>query len=483
MTSDPNNSGGSLRRTLSFWGALGLSVALLGPSMAANINPQAPAAQVGRAVPLVFLGSTIAVLLVAYGFIRLCQHFAHAGSVYGLVSATLGQRTGFVSGWLLLGTYLAFTVTTLSGSALFLTTFLRDTGWWANADWLVPAAVAVVLLVLLATRPAAVATKVLLGVEIGTMLLILAVSVVVVIRLAAHSAPGGLALTGSVFVPADGVPVSAVFFAMTFGFLSFAGFEAAATLGEETVNPRRAIPRALLGTVLLAGLFFVFVTAAESMGFGTGESGVRAVAGSSSLVGDLAREYLSGWAGNLVTLGAGISAFGSALACAVGASRLLFAMGRDGFASRGLGTARDRDGVPIRATATVLVLIALIISGLRFAATSSVTDIFFWTATVGSLALLVAYLLCLAGAIRFLFFSRPRRARLWEICIPLAGAVLVGYTLFTNIYPVPEAPYSAFPYVVVAWVLVGVAYAARSRTLSRRAEVAAPRLRKRSRAH
>src|SRR5947209_15138346 len=74
---------GTLRRNLAVWGAIGVSIGLIAPSMAANINPQAPAGQVGRAVPLVFLLSTIGVLLVAYGFIRLCQYFNHAGSLYG----------------------------------------------------------------------------------------------------------------------------------------------------------------------------------------------------------------------------------------------------------------------------------------------------------------------------------------------------------------------------------------------------------------
>ena len=40
---------------------------------------------------------------------------------------------------------------------------------------------------------------------------------------------------------------------MVFSILSFAGFEGAATLGEETINPRRNIPIALLGTVLVHG--------------------------------------------------------------------------------------------------------------------------------------------------------------------------------------------------------------------------------------
>ncbi|MGW4484597.1 hypothetical protein ACWEOE_12220 [Amycolatopsis sp. NPDC004368] len=41
----------ALRRTLSVWQAVGLSVALMAPSMAANINPQQTAAAAGRAVP------------------------------------------------------------------------------------------------------------------------------------------------------------------------------------------------------------------------------------------------------------------------------------------------------------------------------------------------------------------------------------------------------------------------------------------------
>ena len=56
-----------LRRELNVWEAIGISLALMAPSMAANINPQGTAFQVGRAVPLAFLIATVGVLLVAYG--------------------------------------------------------------------------------------------------------------------------------------------------------------------------------------------------------------------------------------------------------------------------------------------------------------------------------------------------------------------------------------------------------------------------------
>jgi amino acid transporter len=56
--------------------------------MAANIKPARRAGAVGRAVPSAFALATVGVLLIAYTFVRLCQRFHHAGSVYGFVGAT-----------------------------------------------------------------------------------------------------------------------------------------------------------------------------------------------------------------------------------------------------------------------------------------------------------------------------------------------------------------------------------------------------------
>ena len=51
----------------------------MAPSMAANINPQGTAGLVGRATPLAFFLAAVAVLLIAYVFVRLCQYYRHAG--------------------------------------------------------------------------------------------------------------------------------------------------------------------------------------------------------------------------------------------------------------------------------------------------------------------------------------------------------------------------------------------------------------------
>ena len=246
--------------------------------MAANINPQGTAGSVGRAVPLAFALATIGVLLIAWTFVRLTQRFNHAGSVYGFVGATLGPRAGVISGWALMGTYTFYGVVTSMAAGIFGAEFLDALGIWTNQPGWAPFVVGAIALAgvwALAASNIRGGTRVLLVIEGTTVALILIVSVIILIRLATGTAPNGNTLDFSVFSVPGGTGTSAVFLGVVFGFLSFAGFEAAATLGEEAQEPRRDIPRAILGVAIFGGLYFVFVTAVEVMGFGTDARGRR----------------------------------------------------------------------------------------------------------------------------------------------------------------------------------------------------------------
>ncbi|WP_084713280.1 APC family permease [Streptacidiphilus rugosus] len=449
----------ALRRTLNVWQAIGLSMALMAPSMAVNINPQAAAPSVGRAVPLAFLIATIGVLLVAYVFVRLCQYFHHSGSVYAFVGATLGPRSGVVAGWGLIGTYLFYGVTTSSVVGIFGTSFLQRTGLWSrppvDAPFLLTGCV-LLLACWLTVASVRRGTNVLLTVEGATVALILVITAVVLVRLLAGNAPAGHRFTLSVFSVPPGTAPSALFLGVVFGFLSFAGFEAASTLGEEAVNPRRDIPRAILGTTLFGGAFFVVVTAVEMMGFGTNAAGVGAFGGSASLVGDLGGAYLSPWVGNVVTLGATVSAFGCCLACTVGSARLLFALTRDGLGDRGLGRV-SRRGTPAHAAGVVTVAMALVLGVCIVAFSAVPEDTFVWGGTIGTLILLVVYGLTTIGAIRLIFVQRRMPVPMWQVLIPLAALGLLGYTLYRNVIPYPASgPGHWFPIVAGGWLAAAV---------------------------
>ena len=464
MTTEARDSGSTdsphLRRELRLWEAVGISLALMAPSMAANINPQGTAdTGVGRAVPLAFALATIGVLLIAWTFVRLTQRFNHAGSVYGFVGATLGPRAGVISGWALMGTYTFYGVVTATAAGIFGADFLDALGIWTNQPGWAPFMVGAIALAgvwALAASNIREGTRVLLVIEGTTVALILIVSVVILIRLATGTAPNGNTLDFSVFSVPDGTGTSALFLGVVFGFLSFAGFEAAATLGAEAQEPRRDIPRAILGVAIFGGLYYVFVTAVEVMAFGTDARGIENFIGSGSLLGDLGSLFVAGWVGELITIGAAISAFGCTLACIVGATRMLYALSRDEVGPAALGAVSPRSGVPARSTATVAIGAYVIIALGWLVFGIAPFDLFVAAGTIGTLILLLVYALATIGAAKLLFLSGERQVAAWEVVVPFLALVVIGYTLLRNVYPYPTDAAAWYPIIATLWVISGI---------------------------
>jgi amino acid transporter len=448
-----------LRRNLSVWEAIGISLALMAPSMAASINPQGTATTVGRAVPVAFALAFVGVLLVAYTFVRLTQRFHHSGSVYGFVGATMGPSAGVISGWALTGTYTFYGVTTAMAGGRFASNFLNALGIWHNPPtWsgFLIGAIAMVLIWWLAITPARGGTRLLLAAEAITVLLIVIVIAIVLVKLLGHSGPGKLGVSGQIFSLPSGTPLSTVFLGVVFGFLSFAGFEAASTLGEETNQPRRDIPRAILGVAIFGGVYFFVVTAVEVMGFGTTAKGVTSFINSTSLIGDLGTAYVSSWLGNVITAGAMISAFSCALACTVGAARLVFAMGRDGVLPSGLSRVSPKRRTPIASSAAVVIAVYVVIAFTWLVLRGDPFTLFLESGTIGTLILLVVYVLATIGMVRLVFFSGQTQVRRWEIVIPVLGIIVLGYTLFRNVWPLPSGVAWWGPAVAIAWLVIGI---------------------------
>jgi amino acid transporter len=471
-------TGTGLSRELNLWETIGISVALMAPSMAANINPQGTVGSVGRAVPLAFALATVGILLVSWTFVRLCRRFSHSGSVYGFVGATLGPQAGVVAGWGLLGTYCFYGVVTSMASGLFGSAFLDGIGVWNDPpSWsgFLIGGLALVGVWWLTVSPVRRGTRVLLTVEGVTVLLILLVALVVLVRLATGFEGRHLTLTP--FTVAPGTDASALFLGVVFGFLSFAGFEAAATLGEEAREPRRTIPRAILGTAIFGGVYFVFVTWIEVMGFGTDEAGMKAFAESGSLMGDLGARFVGAWVGDLISLGAAVSAFGCALACAVSASRLTYALARDGVLPEPLQRVSATRRTPTVAATVVVGVMYLIVAVWALALGADPFEAFLYSGTIGTLILLVAYVLATLGAMRLFFFSgassgAPQgdvRAARAEIVIPVLALGVLGYTVYRNVVPYPTGDSFWLPIVCGLWLLVAVVVVVARPAMARRA--------------
>ena len=274
------------------------------------------------------------------------------------------------------------------------------------------------------------------------MLLILFV-VTIYLRLAMGAHPASRSgLSARVFVLPPGTAVSTLALAATSGFLAFAGFESAGSLGEESLGPRRAILRAILTAVAFGAVFYVACMVAQSLGFGLDMAGVRAFQQSQAPLGDLADRYVGGALSALLDAGAVLSAVGAGLGGLTVAARMMFAFGRDGLGARRLGDVSPRTGVPARALTLEMLIALMLLASFRLADVPAL-NVFFYLATLGVLTLLVMYVLTNVAAVRRL----AGRSRL-EAVLPMVGTGVAGFVLYHNVWPVPDAPYRYFPYVV-----------------------------------
>ena len=299
-----------LRRELRFWETIALSIGIMAPTAAMALNGVGVAANVGRAVPLLFIVATIGVFLVSYGFVRLSAHYAHAGSVYAFSGATLGPQAGFFAGWALLGTYLAFTAASASEIGLFFGAFLDGTGIWHDPEWVVIALVAAVFIGLLAYSDIKITTRALLSME--------AISVTLIID------PDGRHLRQADRRRRAGSRRHLERRVLAAGGRRDGGRSASPSCSRSSRspasraprrwarrrrNPKREIPRAIRNAVLAAGIFYIICMLAQTWGFGTDAAGVAAFAGSGSPLGDLGTSYIGSSMGDAINLGAAVSAF------------------------------------------------------------------------------------------------------------------------------------------------------------------------------
>lgn len=464
------------RRTLPLWVAVALSVATVGPTLAMAGNGQGLAGMVGKAVPLVFVIGLVGVSLVGYSFVRLTRYLNHAGSAYALVGATVGPRAGFFSGFAMLGAYVGFSIGTLALTGAFANSLLaeiqRGVAQPYQLPWLVPVVIATALAFVLTGRDARLLAKILLVIEGVGIIAMVVLAVVIIAR-------GGAQPTGVDFstFSISGVSGAAVMGGVVAAFLCWAGFEACASMGEETTDPQRNIPRALIGTLVLTGVLFVAVMFAQTIGFGTDKAGVDAFQHSDNTLGELGDTYIGEWFSLLVILTATVGAFGCNMATAATSGRMLFAFGRDGFGPKWLAHIDPATGGPRRATWLVVAVAfgANIICGATGwppADTGNrAIDTYFVFAVAGSVCLMVCYLMVEVAAIWFVSATRfavvhGGTGKPSGIAFPALGVLVILTAVWFSVKD--SATWSAAPILGLYWCTLGLVIAvALSRTAKR----------------
>jgi amino acid transporter len=313
-----------------------------------------------------------------------------------------------------------------------------------------------VLFVILSTIKVKVTTRVQLVIGIVTVAIILIVDIVTTAKGGSH----GQALSAFTFGHTNSGGFTGVFYGIIFGVTSYIGFETAADFGEETSNPRRYIPIAVIAATLFAVIFYLWTTYSITIGYGV-KNGVKMGADPVALK-TTATTFVGSWLGTLVEIGGMCAAFIVCVACATAAARTLFAMGREGVLPKAFGQTSPRFQTPVNATIAVTVIATLMALLIGYPLSDSAfgqpfSNYYFW-ATTGTLVIIVVYImLCLGGIV---FFYRTRDTRKWNpvlhVAVPLIGAIVFGAALYGSIHPTPPGILKWTPYVALVWLVLGI---------------------------
>src|SRR5690349_8710170 len=419
-------------------------------AVAYSIYISVPDAQ--QALPLSVALALIACICAATAIGQLAKLFPSAGGMYTYAGKTLGPWAGFLVAWLFVGfqplvapfLYLEF------GWAMS-EVFTNSVGWHYSGQWWIWVVLMTVIVFLLTYRDIRLSTTA--GVILGAF----EIAIFAALALWMLFSNTGR-LNAQPFNPNHAVNHwGGVFKGMVFAILAFIGFEASAPLGEEARNPRRTVPRAVIGSAVAIGLFYVLCSYAWV--FGAGFDGFVKQATGADPWRNLGKVFWgTGWVVVFLAICNSIAANSNAAVNA--ATRVFYSLARNGLAPKRLGHVHPRFRTPYVA----------IVWMSAFAFVLSLLVGWKWNPGVGfgviataavPLVILVYMLVCVGCMWHFMRARRPELNPLLHIVLPIGGIVLFFLPLYYQFvkYP-PPYPFKYANWVAIAWVAIGVALTA-----------------------
>ncbi|MHC8301519.1 APC family permease [Pseudomonas sp. ZS1P83] len=336
-----------LQRTLSLGSVVLFGIAYMTPIIVLGTFGILAQSTAGM-VPAAYLAALVAMFFTAMSYGRMASAFPVAGSAYSYVRKAISPKLGFIAGWAVLLDYLFLPMAIwLIGAAYLNSAFPAVPQWiWVLAFIGITSAINIVGL------------KLANGIN-ALLMLVQFLVLIAFVALCVHYV-GGDASTPlwsvKPFFNGD-MQMPLIKSGAAIACYSFLGFDAVSTLTEETRDPRRTIPRAIMLITLIGGLIFVSVSyfvqiAHPSFQFDSVDSAAYEIA--RNIGGDL---FVS-----IFLIGLIVGQFASGLSAQASGSRLLFAMGRDGVLPKSFfGTLHERFGTPVNSIllCAVVALLAL----------------------------------------------------------------------------------------------------------------------------
>ncbi len=309
-------SDNTLKRTMKLHHLVIFGVAFLTPMIAYTIYGVIATASHGVESGSICF-AVIAMLFTALSYGHMAKAFPAAGSTYTYTRKAINDKLGVVAGWIVLLGYVFFPMAIwLIGASYFSAAVPAVPSW----VWLIGFIVVTSLINIV-------------GVEVGSKINFIMVSIQVVIIVAfliftikaiTEGMGEGTLASFSPFYNPD-IDFSYTVAGAAAACYCFLGFDALTTFTEDTIDPTKNIPRSIILTLLVCGAIFLVVTyfthlVHPSFDYPNPDNAAY----------DIAKQVAPSIFGGIFLIGTIAGQFAAGLSAQASGARLLYAMGRDG---------------------------------------------------------------------------------------------------------------------------------------------------------
>jgi amino acid transporter len=377
-------------------------------------------------IPATFVFITLVMLAFSVGYVAMSRHVSNAGAFYAYAARGLGGGAGGAVSMIAIVAYNAMQVGLLGLLGGVASGVFGEFGialpWWG---W---SLIAIALVAVLGYRQVDLSAKVLIVLVALEYLIVLIVAFAILIQ-------GGAAGLSIPFFDWPTITSGSVTLAILLCLGSFIGFEATTIYSEEARDPERTIPRATYLSVLMIGIFFVFVTWLLIAGAGVAElqSGIAALPDPTAFFFELAGRYVGGpvptIAGLLLvsSLFAAVSAFHNYIA------RYSYVAGREGLLPAAFGKTHDQHQSPHIGSVTQTITALLVVGYFAWAGLDPVLNLFTWVSQLGTLGVLAMMAITSLAIIAFFRSGQFSASPLATLILPaVSGVIMAG--LFVYIF-------------------------------------------------
>ncbi|GAP94169.1 APC family permease [Leptolyngbya sp. NIES-2104] len=440
---------GLKRECLSYGEVLAQSFAVLAPTTVPAAVMGLIFASSGNGTWLSFLLGMIGLVFVGVNINQFARRSASPGSLYSYVVKGLGPTAGVLSGWGLILAYLFTGMSTLCGFAIFGQKLLDYVG--IQTHILTLFAVGVAAAWYAAHKDIQLSAKVMLLLEGASISSILLLGVLIW----GHH---GFAIDPAQLTLQNATPggITAGIVLVVFGF---SGFESSTSLGDEAKDPLKSIPKSVMQSTILAGLFFIFMAYVEVLGF----QGVSAdLAKTEAPLDFLAHQAGVDFLGIIISLGALLSFFTCTLGCINPTARVMFLMARHGVFHTSLGASHEENMTPHTSIALASLLTFVIPTAVVLFGVSPF-DSQGYFGTICTYGFLLVYILISIAAPVYL--HRLGELRPVNVVFSVLGVGFMALPLIgtigipgSDLFPAPEAPANVFPYLFALYIAAGFSW-------------------------